>query len=53
LLGQLISSQHNITNEFSLDLTNSKEGNSSKDSKIGGVAEFKLDPVSLLQAGYG
>lgn len=55
LLGKLITSQTNITNEFSLELDNGGSGktSSSKSSKTGGISSFKMDPVSMLQAEYG
>ena len=53
LLGQMINSQHTISNEFTLDLDTPNTGSSSSKSKTGGVGDFKMDPVSLLQAGYG
>ena len=55
LLGQLISSQHSYTSEFSLDLDNPTSSKSSKSSsKTGtGISGFDMDPVSMLQAGYG
>lgn len=51
LLGQLIGTQASYTNEFSLDLEDSESSSSSKKGK--GVDGFDMDPVSMLQAGYG
>lgn len=55
LLGQLITSQSNITEEFLLELDNggSGKGSTSKGGKAGGISDFKMDPVSMLQAEYG
>lgn len=49
LLGQLISSQHTKFHEFSVDLDTPDTGSSKNGSKSG----FELDPVSLLQRGFG
>lgn len=50
LLGQLIGLQSSYTSEFSLDL---EESDSSSKSGKSGSGGFDMDPVSMLQAGYG
>jgi hypothetical protein len=52
LLGQLIGLQSSYTSEFSLDLEDS-ESSSSSGKKGSGGNGFEMDPVSMLQAGYG
>lgn len=52
LLGQLINSQHTIDQSFSLDFDDPSEDSSSKNGSKSGNG-FELDPVSLLQRGFG
>jgi hypothetical protein len=50
---KLISSTQSSTSEFSLDLEESPTTSTSKDGTKKSAGGFDMDPVSLLQAGYG
>lgn len=53
LMQQLIRSTQSSTSEFSLDLEESPTTSTSKDGTKKSAGGFDMDPVSLLQAGYG
>lgn len=53
LMQKLVSSTQSSTSEFSLDLEESPTTSTSKDGTKKSAGGFDMDPVSLLQAGYG
>lgn len=53
LLGQLISTQSSYTSEFTLDLDNSSSGSKSSGSGNSSGKTPGMNPVSMLEAGYG
>ena len=53
LVSQLISSKINRNVDFQLKMTNNSDDGSSKGSKSSKKSGFDLDPVSMLEAGYG